>query len=695
MKEFPLFSNFFSVPEGLQFYNEINSKYINFSKEARTIFENTYNSYGNFDNLIQNGFNDGNEIILKYLGEVSSYFVSQKKIFDFPTNNFINEYIESDYYIWKQAFENIEEMNEEIVINRENINEHRTNRRLNRDKFVYEKTYFDKTSDQLGGKLSAGTMNLATNALHGGFNLLAAAGGMVRDSLKKSSIYNDEEVKNLLFSAMEASVDNIKYCFISKILDYNIITQEQFNEIPIFNSDMMAKHDAYIQNITMMGEDDLANLSVEIISSNPYEYEFYKTFIQKLRDKNNEIENIANYFCVDVQTLKGEIVSNYYNNLSFNTSKDSKLSRKKLQEFAREYSEKKVSELIVAEIDSKIKELENKERTVLGVVLNTQDEADYALSVINFLNNYKDKEIDFVVFNEKINKIENSEILEIMADNFINNYCKSLQLSTKQNYIDAKKQIIKISQCFKTNSNAGNMYIDAYSKKILQFENEEKTVWGVLLSSHEEADKTRSVIAYFDHMNYNNIDFNEVVRQSNQICNQNLYNALAKFVIKKYSDTIKTFNFSNKNDYIFVANNLKNFGNCFLKFQNNAYQDIEILLKRLDIMVVKDVENKLNAVATYINNGFNSQYVINQLNRIHGLEYKNKVYTNFLKNCLSSMITENKPKQGLYQLSSALVSIFQDYPYKEKFYNKFIDKIENRGIVNKLKTSLFGSFFKK
>ncbi|MBR4196951.1 MAG: hypothetical protein IKQ95_09600 [Synergistaceae bacterium] len=114
-------------------YNAIRLQLVKETANAVKKFSSKYDSYGNIDNVMSQGYNDGLSIIADVIvRRVIEGILMQLKIYDIDAKRFFEDFYQKEYYYWDDAFNKVQDQYMSIRLEQEQLDEYRTQRRLNR-----------------------------------------------------------------------------------------------------------------------------------------------------------------------------------------------------------------------------------------------------------------------------------------------------------------------------------------------------------------------------------------------------------------------------------------------------------------------------------------------------------------------------------------------------------------------------------
>jgi hypothetical protein len=214
---------------------------------------------------------------------------------------FLHEYGDEDMG-WGQGYLHIADQYAEIVMNSEQLDAYRVNRREGRGRAV-------AMGDSLGGLakgyVMAAGVNLAVGALHRTFNGLGKIINAIGDSMKKSRIFNDPETKATLCADMYRAVFLLHYAFIdaaNEVLGANISGMDEDHEVQ--------EGLGLLSNIQKgrLPAERVPELLGRCLTLAPYNKEIYDFILLQYGDPTGSLERAAAYFGIDMGAAKERLI---------------------------------------------------------------------------------------------------------------------------------------------------------------------------------------------------------------------------------------------------------------------------------------------------------------------------------------------------------------------------------------------------
>ena len=285
-------------------YNEIYGEYQNEALEKTKMLSEYYSNARDIDTVARKIEDWGNKLItltaqkmLSNLGKAGIYTI------DMGTLN--NEYSDCiDFATWQNALEDFADKYAKCSYSDEQMKLYREQRKANRGKFVGGGF---GVSGAIKGSIQAGTLNMATGAVH---SIANSIGNMISDAHiveKKRRLYSDKNTINELCKALYITIFSIQDALIE------ILEDEEDIEIMRPSDEDSARSDAIINNIKSGRclQNQIARALADSVSLNPYNRENYELALSYFGDSNGELEKIAKYFYVDLTQVKQKIMDGF------------------------------------------------------------------------------------------------------------------------------------------------------------------------------------------------------------------------------------------------------------------------------------------------------------------------------------------------------------------------------------------------
>lgn len=257
------------------------------------------------------------------------------------------------------------------------------------------------------------------------------------------------------------------------------------------------------------------NLLGEIINLNPYRSKYYEYIIDNYGDENLEIENIANYFDINLDKYKVSYIYEIYHDIKLENEEDTIEALKQIQNKIEFIGVKEHT--VIDELKRILEEFNLQSRTVDDIVFETKEEANLARGEKIKLDFMFD---EFYKFNED-QLIDLKEV--ISSDKFISNIVPKYisKIDTRLSEIDIEKRTVN-GVLFESREEA-NLVIQEKEKLDFMFKNFELLGENELIELKrkiEESDFKTSVLS-----NYKAKLNNEILKKQEEKSIRQMYAA--------------------------------------------------------------------------------------------------------------------------------------------------------------------------
>lgn len=262
-----------------------------------------YDSYGNIEKFSEIGLEDGASIIVEAMDYAVDILI-KNNISMYDIEYFQEKFGERIISDWQNSFDEVNDQYLQIILNTEQLDNYRRSRRQNRSRWVGGGFGI---RGALKGATKAGTLNLATGAVHGTINGIAKIGSSVVEAGKKGLLYSNKENKEILVAGIENSVFYI----------HEVLTELLGVKRKISVNDKKQANAIY-NNLPKFNEVTREENIVKIFALDPYNYGVYKYILKTYGDKNKELSKLTTWLDFDVipdivESLSEEIWKEYKN----------------------------------------------------------------------------------------------------------------------------------------------------------------------------------------------------------------------------------------------------------------------------------------------------------------------------------------------------------------------------------------------
>lgn len=284
-----LYGKKLNLDEDLINYNKIRGVFEERKEIAVLDWKKKYDTYKSIDVFMKKWSNDAGYIIDREI-QIAVDILISKGIYEINKELFFEKYF-SSFFTLKEDFQDIEEAYYSIVLDQQSMDEYRTRRRQDRGKMVGGGFGLVGAAK---GSMMAGSVNLASNAIHGTFNLVGKGIDSVINSLEKTELYESQKTKNKLKSSIATNVFKIHYSLVS------ILLEKTSENIKIIKDDEIKKVKALIETLKTNEfpgdkEEEIVN---EILNTYPYNQEIYEYLFDRYGD-DGSLSKLIDFFHLD------------------------------------------------------------------------------------------------------------------------------------------------------------------------------------------------------------------------------------------------------------------------------------------------------------------------------------------------------------------------------------------------------------
>lgn len=371
-KEFDSAVGKIKVSKGRNIYNELKKHYENMALSAAGSFMEFYNSYKNCYDIIEKSPVDFQKSIALIINDIKDtliklqrYDLDYDSIFEYIADqgctNHFNERLDA-------IVEKVAEINNDVELQKE----YRQQRKENRSRWVGG-TIGGNTITAVSHQMDISAMNFASGAAH---SIANAAGNFITEMQAQAdlqSLFEDENVKEMLAEGVYLSASSILYAFIGLIgadYDWDIESDEDCE-----------KAQRIINNLKSGSIDgkNIDNICREVFDLDPYNSEFYEFLFSKFGD-DGTLGIIADYFGIrDFINIKDEQALEYIKKNQGKSEEDAIKAKELLITYCKKINLEINDDLkCISYINSLIEDFDLKYRTVDGVVCETREGADFS-----------------------------------------------------------------------------------------------------------------------------------------------------------------------------------------------------------------------------------------------------------------------------------------------------------------------------
>lgn len=419
-------------------YNKVRHTFLELGHKLSNEFVDEYNSkYTSIDEVSEKGLELGNSYLMKCVDKALEILVSSYDLISIDREFFIKNYYKK-YITWENDFNKVNEKYLSIILEQEQLDEYRTNRRENRTKW-YASGYDIQSAVE--NKIKAEALNMATNAIHGAVNIAGKYISTMEADEQKKKIFEDPENLNILAASINYNCFVMHKAVIDALYDNKIKSVEKYS-----SKEDIEKSKALFNNYKngLINDNKKDEILKQIIILNPYNKEIYMQIIDEQGDQSGEIESIATYLDIDINEYKFKLLNEYFESLSVDTEEQTLDSKKKFNDYSTFIGVYNIDEYM-NKFDEILVIHDKNIRTVDGIEFETREEASIAKEELNIIMSTimkygEEKEENILNAIEEIN----NKITTSLKEKYIGKLNDSLKIAifnADKEYLDNKYNI--------------------------------------------------------------------------------------------------------------------------------------------------------------------------------------------------------------------------------------------------------------
>ena len=419
-------------------YNKVRHTFFELGHKLSNEFVEEYHSkYTSIDEVSEKGLELGNSYLMKCVDKALEILVSSYDLISIDREFFIKNYYKK-YITWENDFNKVNEKYLSIILEQEQLDEYRTNRRENRTKW-YASGYDIQSAVE--NKIKAEALNMATNAIHGAVNIAGKYISTMEADEQKKKIFEDPENLNILATSINYNCFVMHKAVIDALYDNKIKSVEKYS-----SKEDIEKSKALFNNYKngLINDNKKDEILKQIIILNPYNKEIYMQIIDEQGDQSGEIESIATYLDIDINEYKFKLLNEYFESLSVDTEEQTLDSKKKFNDYSTFIGVYNIDEYM-NKFDEILVIHDKNIRTVDGIEFETREEASIAKEELNIIMSTimkygEEKEENILNAIEEIN----NKITTSLKEKYIEKLNDSLKIAifnADKEYLDNKYNI--------------------------------------------------------------------------------------------------------------------------------------------------------------------------------------------------------------------------------------------------------------
>lgn len=309
-KSFEIGNEVLEISDALESYNELHYQYMLAAEESKQRFCDLYRKeHIVSERELQNLLNQISMVL------ENTYFVSlrhflEKGIYEIDRYEF-EAYCEEEGYL--PVYDKLNALMEKC----RQIDAAKEREKAEREANVSSDTiYFAGGSGIVGTVSSVASVEIADMIVqlgHRAVNIIGDWRTERRAKRMKQSVIQDETSLTEMADSVFESAFNTHYAYIK------ILEERMGIEIPKYEKSDQRTALAMYHNIDMLiPEPELqGKITVRMLELNPYETEFYRMLIEHYGDSDKKLEQVADFFHVDITPVKKTLQKNYANSFAY------------------------------------------------------------------------------------------------------------------------------------------------------------------------------------------------------------------------------------------------------------------------------------------------------------------------------------------------------------------------------------------
>ncbi len=314
------------------FYNALRSKYRGLASEIEEQFFEKYKKYSELRSMVQGVYADFEQVMSVAITEVKKDLVSAN-IIHYDDESIWNYAMEHGYILpfndaYSELKSYVNEKDAELAANQQ----YRQERKDNRARWEGS-TYGGTLADDISHQLDMAARNAAEGLIHAGIN--AIGNKMDANAAKKDfeRVFQNFATYENLACGCHSVACNMHLVMID-ILEETLHT----GEIECISNDDAILYKKLLNNIddNMFDGEKVKEVYKEVIRLFPYDMDIYGSMFRRYGDKEGKIRRLAEYFDINLDTVKDMEALRYVKENQGTTEDDAKAAKEKLIEYCSE-----------------------------------------------------------------------------------------------------------------------------------------------------------------------------------------------------------------------------------------------------------------------------------------------------------------------------------------------------------------------
>lgn len=481
MKKFKFIGNDIVIKTERVLYNEIRLKYDKISEQSKERFESVYiNENRSLDDVIEKVNYQWGAIFSEEIEKVINSLIKDG-FYNINSEKFVEQYCGSSLKAWDNAYKQIEEKYLSIMLNQEQQEEYRRQRKEYRGKWQGGGFGLEGA---MKGAMQAGALNMTSGLIHSVANQFGNLHSNYQANKYKQGVFDNPDTLEVLSFGLENSIYCIGFAYMD-FLEKN--SNIEFDRVYKENREEALTILTNIKKVNISSSEKLRIIK-ELIELNPYEISIFEYAIDNFGDSEKFIFRIGNYFGHDLNEYKNKKLNDLLKSLPIKNEEQCEEARERIKLEAERlgFTHKNIEAIEV--IEDKLLKLDIAARTVNSILFETREEA-------NLARQEKEKIEKIMTEIKLINKNANKNIEDKML--FIENMEEA-----EKNILSMKNQILLLN----CKTQIVNKYIDEVNEILSKIDINSRTLNETLYDSREDVKliivEQRYLDSVMDKVNY-------------------------------------------------------------------------------------------------------------------------------------------------------------------------------------------------
>ncbi len=302
------------ISNDLEEYNKFRHAFLPLADEAARKFEMIYKKENHsLSGLVKNFDHQVMEAITPVLNQCTKLLFDQG-IFDVDKDTFLNRYC-TKYITVIDSFQKFVDKYYQILGDKEAARMYRNQRKASRGMFVGGGFGLEGA---VKGMATAGALNIASGFMHSIANGIGNMFSNAECRRKMDAVFNHPDTLEELKDSVWESAFHMHYAYL------DVLEEKTGGRIHKFEPDDYQKAEAICKNIASLQPDfeSVQPAICQMLKAHPYEFDFYCLIIAQYGDENNQLQEIGEFFHIDIDAIKIYIYDTIIKKIDFKTVED-------------------------------------------------------------------------------------------------------------------------------------------------------------------------------------------------------------------------------------------------------------------------------------------------------------------------------------------------------------------------------------